>query len=473
MKIQFLGASQFVTGSCYLLQVSGKKILIDCGMFQGLEIEDWNWKAFAFKPSEIDAAILTHAHLDHSGLLPKLYKEGFTGPVFMTLATREILEHMLLDSAKVQEIRYLQNNDKEVKGKKVRLALSFDPLAFAHLLYDTKDVMGLLKNTRESSFGEEFIVTEGVKAKFIRAGHVLGAASVVISANDAGTNKNVVFSGDLGNPELTLDTKIDYPKYADFVVMEALYGDSDHPDRAETENKFKDVINSTLSKGGNVIIPSFSLQRSQEILYMLVRFINNKLIPGNVRIYLDSPLSITITEIYKKRYHDLDDELVKAIDSGNEIFNHPNIEYVSSHKRSMKIRKKRGVIIIAGNGMCMGGRVLSHLAHNLPFANSTVALVGYQAEGTLGKELSEHAKEVIIEGLPVQVKSEIHYFQAFSAHPGQSGLLKWVNQIKKSTLKSIFLVHSDKEKAEVFKGLLENKGFSNVVIPAYKDTVEV
>jgi len=466
MRITFLGATRTVTGSKYLVETKKRRFLIDCGMYQGTDIEERNYKKFTFDPRNIDFVILTHAHLDHCGLLPKLYKDGFRGQVYMTPPTRYIVDLMLMDSAKIQEIRFQQHQKMQrMKGWALK-QYDLSRISIQKPIYDSRDAIGLLRQTKIVRFGEKIKNSDEVSFSFFRAGHALGAASVKLYIHEEGKTQRIVFSGDLGNPEQHLDRVIEYPKDPDYVVMESLYGGREHPDRSQEEDRFIEKINNTLSRGGNVIIPSFTFQRSQELLYVLKMLISNKKIPSNVRVYLDSPLALSVTEGYKRYFRHLNPEIIKSISHGNQLFTLKNFVFVRNSYDSRKIRKKQGSIIIAGSGMCVGGRVLSHLTTNLPDKKSSIIFVGFQAPDTLGREIIGGAQEVSIDDKIIPVKAEIVSVD-FSAHAGNRDLLTWIGHVDPSDLKRIFLVHAEEHCSEELKKTLRKKGY-HVTIPQWK-----
>lgn len=464
MKLQFNGAARTVTGSCFLLTTKRSKILIDCGMFQGIGIEDKNYEGFRFNAEEIDYVIITHSHLDHCGMLPKLYKDGFRGKVFMTPPTRSVVEYMLLDSAKVQEIRYKDSQDQvaKYKGWKIKSAYS-DAVVVSKPIYNTVDVNNLFNHFISVDFLNDRYITRGIKFSFLRVGHALGAASVLLSVNEGKGEKRLLFSGDIGNSESKLDNRFDYAKRADYVVMESLYGGVSRESRKETEENLLDSINKTLSSGGNVIIPTFTYQRSQELLFFLREAIENNLISNKVRVFLDSPLAINITNVYKKYYKYLNPSITKRFKSGESLFNHRNIVFVQKGYESKRIKKRRGSIILAGHGMCAGGRVLYHLIDNLEDKRSSVNLVGFQAEGTLGRELLDGKTDVIVNDVKLKVKAAIRSFPGFSAHASSKDLLSWLAKVNKKYLKKVFLVHAEESITEKFEKILEKKGYRTIV----------
>lgn len=463
MKIQFLGATRTVTGSCFLVESKWGKYLIDCGMFQGVGIERRNYEKFVFDPRSIDFVILTHAHLDHCGMLPKLYRYGFRGKVYMTVPTRAVVEHMLVDSAKVQEIRYQQSKEDRM-GEKLE---DYDFYSLNKPIYDTKDVFGLLGNASTHEFGEDVEINKGISFKFLRVGHALGASSILLSIQEEEDHKKILFSGDLGNPRQKLDRCFDSAKFAHYVIMESLYGARKKEDRSVTEKNFAKAINRTLERGGNVIIPAFTYQRSQEILYVIKNFLLAKKVPERVKIYLDSPLAIKVTREYKRFFRYLNPNIIKKYKDGEDLFYLRNLVLLENAQRSKRVRKRRGSIIIAGHGMCAGGRMIYHLIENLPDKRSSVLFVGFQAEGTLGREIVDGAREVIIEDKKVKVKAEIVRLYGFSAHAGNDDLLHWLGCFKKSMIKKVFLVHAEEETSLKFERVLKSETYP-VIVPEWK-----
>jgi len=471
MKIKFFGAAQEVTGSCFLLEHEDISILVDCGMFQGISIEDRNYEKFAFEPSQIDIVILTHAHLDHCGLLPKLYKHGFRGTVYATPPTRAVSELMLLDSAKVQELRFRNGKKAQYKGWNIGVAEA-TRLSFQKPLYDTTDVMNLMTHFEVVAFKQPKVLNQNVQFTFLRAGHALGAASVKLRINEGGTIREIVFSGDIGNDKQRLDNRIDYPDSADYVVMESLYGGKYHDSREKDEARLGEIIEQTYAHGGNIIIPSFTYQRSQELLFTLKQLLDQGRIPGDIKIYLDSPLGIRVTEIYKRYFEYLNPKLQHSLKSANALFDFHNVIPLESNKQSMRIRKKRGSIIIAGHGMCVGGRVIFHLIENLPDPRSSVVFVGYQAEGTLGRQIVGGEKELLIEETRVAVRASIYQLNSFSAHADHDHLLTWVKKIDTRKLRKVFLVHAEESTSIPFKGAISELGLK-AEIPAIGDSFEL
>ncbi len=462
VKLSFLGAAETVTGSCYLVESEKYKFLVDCGMFQGPEVEDRNFEKFRFDPRQIDFIILTHTHIDHSGLLPKLFREGFKGEIYMTLPTSHLAELLLLDAAKIQEFkqrdefknRFLRANEGESGA----------------MLYDTRDSLAAINSFRTVRLEQETEIREGVKATYMNSGHILGAASVVLEVE----NTRILFSGDIGHrgQELVAHFDIDKKLSVDYVVMESLYGGQIHKDRRETETELVDAINNTLQRNGNVMIPAFAVERTQELLYIIKKAKDKRLIGENVQVFLDSPLGIGATQIYTQNKDSLSKMVQQTFASGDNPFSFPGMKTIRSHKQSLNIWRKGSCIIIAGSGMANGGRILGHLKTGLGDGKNSVCFVGYQAEQTLGRELVDGAQKVLIDDKVVRVKAKINTFFGFSAHGDNNDLLDFVNRLDKGRLKNIFLVHADPERSLVFQDEITNLQIE-AKIPHWRETVEL
>ena len=470
MKITFLGAAETVTGSSYLVETEKYKFLVDCGMFQGPEVEERNFDSLEFDPQQIDFVILTHTHIDHSGLLPKLFKAGFRGEIYMTVPTSHLAEILLMDAAKIQENNYMNGEVGRLfrtrpKGyKKVISDLE------EGMLYSTRDSLKAIESFKTVKLDTENNLREGLSVTLINAGHILGAASVLIKVD----GKSILFSGDIGHKEQRLVRPFDTEKKieADYVVMESLYGGITHQDRKEAEETLIDLINRTLKRNGNVMIPAFAVQRTQEILYLLKMAKKESLIQHNVQVYLDSPLAFKATKIYTASQNYLNDEVKQLHKNKDNPFSFPKLKIVHKHKQSLKISTAGPSVIIAGSGMANGGRILNHLASGLTNGKNTVIFVGYQAEETLGRELTEGAKQLKIGKKVVQVRAEIHKLFGFSAHGDDGDLLDFVGRLNKDKLKKIFLTHAEVERSENFSKELEEKGIESVV-PEWKESFEL
>lgn len=465
MKITFLGASHTVTGSCYLVETNSARFLVDCGMFQGQDVEHLNQKDFSFDAKNIDFVLLTHAHIDHSGLLPKLAKYGFRGRVYMTSPTAKLAELLLMDSAKIQDNNLLRGLTKKS-------------------LYSTQDSQQIISQFISVRF-EEQIELQSLQIQFIRVGHILGAASIVIKAE----GKTIIFSGDIGRVNQSIIKSANYsklPSKIDAIVTESLYGGVTHPQKALSIGSFLEEINYRMTRNGNVIIPAFALHRSQEILEILHLAYKNNIISNNVQLFIDSPLAEKITRIYTEEISEQNtsisfngkdyeysgfntESLVKDLSrnelSYNNRFYFDNARFVNRHKQSLKISNKKNSIIIAGSGMADGGRVVHHIIRNISNPNSTILFVGFQAIGTLGRELVDGNKSVQIEDKFYPVKAKIINIQGFSAHADQDDLFKWISSMSGYKSAKIFLVHAELERSEQYKIFLEKNGAHNVLIP--------
>ncbi|MDD3647827.1 MAG: MBL fold metallo-hydrolase [Candidatus Dojkabacteria bacterium] len=471
MKIKFLGAARLVTGSCYLVKTDTMQFLVDCGMFQGVKEEELNLENFDFSPSSVNFVVLTHSHLDHCGLLPKLYKEGFRGKVYCSIPTRGIVEHMLLDSAKVQEIRHHEANEVLDEWSLIDDRNNGPELSVP--LYDTTHVLGILDKFQAIDFDEEVNVNKFIKLKLLRVGHALGAASAYLTIKENNkSEKKLLFSGDIGNSNQRLDNRFDYVDTADFIIMESLYGNKYHEPRSEMDKKLAEIVNKTLSRGGNVIVPSFTYQRSQELLVLFKRLISSGEISNEVKIYLDSPLAIKVTNVYKRYFRYLGENIVSEFKNGERLFDSRNIEFLSDKNSSKGIRKRRGKVVIAGHGMCAGGRILFHLANNLSDRKSSIVFVGFQAPGTTGREIVEGAKQVMINEKMIKVQAEIHTLYGFSAHGDHADLMKWLQHIRSDRVNKVFLIHAEESTSLKFKKTIEHLGY-NVIVPKMHEEYEL
>ncbi|MBN1915394.1 MBL fold metallo-hydrolase [Candidatus Dojkabacteria bacterium] len=462
-KLSFLGAAETVTGSCFLVETDRNKFLVDCGMFQGPDVEDRNFEKFKFDPRQIDFLLLTHTHIDHSGLIPKLFREGFRGEVYMTVPTSHLAELLLLDAAKIQE----NNQRDEFRRRVLRMKKS---QMSGNLLYDTRDALSAINSFRTVELDKEIEIREGIKATFINAGHILGAASIVVEVD----NLRILFSGDIGHRGQELVAHFDLNKSlsVDYVVMESLYGGKYHEDRRLTERELIDAINLTLQRNGNVMIPSFAVERTQELLYIIKTAKQKRLIGDNVQVFLDSPLAIGATQIYTDSKLALSKMVQQSFALGDSPFSFPGLKTIRSYKQSLGIWKKEPSVIIAGSGMANGGRILSHFKKGLSDAKNSVCFVGYQAEQTLGRELTEGAKKVLIDDKVTRVKAKINTFFGFSAHGDNGDLLDFVGRLDKDRLRKVFLLHAELERSEVFKEELAKKQIEGV-IPEWKQSIEL
>jgi len=460
MKVTFCGAARIVTGSCYLLQVDGKQYLIDCGMFQGSkEITRMNYKPFLFDAANIDAVFLTHAHIDHSGLLPKLVKEGFRGRIYCTPPTADLCKIMLEDSAHVQEMEIKHENRRRQRvGLEVRKAL-----------YDQKDVIKTNKKFRKVPYKNMFKVDNNVSIRFVEAGHILGSSSIEVYATEEHITQKLIFSGDLGQWDAPIVKDPVPPREADYVFIESTYGDRLHETSALREEKLLEYIWHAYNKGGKLLIPSFAVERTQELLFSIKKIIKSGKFPKRMKVFLDSPLAIKATEVFKGHREVYDKE---ALSCCKDPFSFPQLKYLVTAEDSMTMNDfNQPCIIIAGSGMCNAGRIRHHLKHGLWDEKNTVLIVGYQARGTLGSLLLDGFKRVKMMGTEVKVGAEISKIDSFSAHGDYKDLIKWVSKMERKP-DNIFIMHGEEKSALALEKKLYAKGFK-CYIPKIGETINL
>jgi|Deesub1362A_J573_1020465.scaffolds.fasta_scaffold00403_26 metallo-beta-lactamase family protein len=444
MQLSFHGAAKTVTGSCFLIEY-GAKLLVDIGMFQG-SLEKRNRKNFPFSPEDIDYLLVTHSHLDHIGLLPKLVKSGFSGTVYTTEATKELAKYMLMDSAKIQEEEAFHQTKKNLR----RGYPEVKPL------YTTEDVKDSLNLKWKTPDYDRFVDLDGFSFRFRNSGHVLGSAFIELEC-EAG---KFVFSGDIGDPGRLIIRDPEFPEKADYLIIESTYGDRNHKTVEESIDELKTAIQETFARGGNVLIPSFALERTQEILFVLHLLYRRGELPQSM-VFLDSPLAIDITQVFLSHKELYDELTMKEARNGNPFY-FPGLHYTKDVSESREINEiKGGAIIIAGSGMCTGGRIKHHLKHNLWRSECSVVFVGFQPKGTLGRRIIDGAKTVRIYGEQITVKASIYTINGFSAHAGKDFLLKWGSS---SSPEKVFIVHGEAEKAASLSRSLKEGGME-VSIP--------
>ena len=452
MHIRFLGAARTVTGSCYLLTLPKVKVLVDCGFVQGAsDSRDRNREPFAFDPKEIALVFLTHAHLDHSGLIPRLVQEGFRGRVITTAATGDLLAPMLLDSAKIQE------NDAERQSRR-SLRKGGEPVA---PLYTTKDVQKVLPRIIRAKYGEVRDTGKGVRYRFLDAGHILGSGSLALWLKENGGEKKIIFSGDIGKKGNPIINDPTLATEADYVVMESTYGDRLHKNATDTAQELAEVVTTTFAKGGNILIPAFAIGRTQDVLYLLNRLVREGRLP-KLTVHIDSPLAKKATTIYLS-HPDLYDEEAKRLIAGGTIGDSIAIRFTQSVKESMALNKVRsGAIIVAGSGMCEGGRIGHHLKHNLWRPECSIVFVGFQARGTRGRQIVDGAKEITVWGEEIAVRARVWTIGGFSAHGDQKELLAWLSAFKSKP--TVFVTHGEEKAALNFAELVRTTyGFTTHV----------
>ncbi len=449
MKISFHGADQGVTGSCHLLECAGKRILVDCGMYQGRrEIFEENSEPFGFDPASIDFLLLTHAHLDHCGRIPLLTKRGFTGEVITTSASVELARLIMLDSAGLQEeeTRY-QLRKRKRRGNHDSI---FEPL------YNTLDALNSLERFgRRARYAQAIQVAPGIRATFLDAGHILGSASILLELEENGHQHRLLFSGDLGYSGRAILRDPATPPEVDTVVMETTYGDRLHKQLQPSIEELYDVINETIGRGGNVIIPTFALERAQEILYYLREGVANQRIEHYTNVFLDSPMAISATQIFERHPECFDAKTLQLSQGDGDPFDLPGLHFTRETAESMAINQiQGGAVIMAGSGMCTGGRVRHHLKHNLWSKRNSIVFVGFAARGTLARSIIDGAKQVRIYGEEISVRASIHTIGGFSAHADQAELLAWHQHT--GNPKTTFLVHGEEESMQAFAKKLKN-----------------
>lgn len=453
MELQFIGADHEVTGSCHFLQVGNKNILVDCGMRQGgMKYENVSLPVPAEK---IDFVIVTHAHIDHTGMLPKLWKDGFRGQVVATEATASLCDIMLRDSAHIQTMEAEWRNKKEKRGGN---ADKVEPV------YSMEDAMNLIRLLAPYSYGKIYTLCEGVRFRFTDIGHLLGSASVELWLSEGRSEKKIVFSGDIGNKDQPLLKDPAKTADADYVVMESTYGDRVHEgDWAPPVEELAQILRETFDRGGNVVIPSFAVGRTQVMLYYLRQIKQNDMVPGfkNFPVYVDSPLAVDATEIFLENEETCyDEEALALLRQGVNPITFPGLKLTISTDESKSILDDYDPkVIISASGMCDAGRIKHHLKHNLWRPESTILFVGYQSAGSPGRRILDGAEEIKIFGEPVAVKARIESLKSLSGHADRRGLLEWLDGFREKP-RQVFVVHGDDEVATGFAMLLGEKGYS-------------
>jgi len=463
IKLQFLGAAQNVTGSRHLLQANGIGLLVDCGLYQERHFRERNWEPFPVAPDTINAVLLTHAHLDHCGLLPKLVREGFTGRIYCTNATAEIAKIILLDSAKIQE------EDAEYKRKRHKKKGRKGPYPVVPL-YTTEDAEACFDRFKPVPYREVVDFGNGVEATFYDAGHVLGSAIIRAKVRQNGQERIILFSGDIGRPNRPIVCDPTVFDRADYVLIESTYGNRDHEDTEDIKKMISQVINSTKDAGGNVVVPSFALERSQEVLYYINELLQKGMI-APMKIFLDSPMASRITAVFKEHSELFDKKMTESVKNHQSLFDLPMLHLAGTAEESKAINYiKEPIMIIAGSGMCTGGRIKYHLVNNITRPDCTIMFVGYQAEGTLGRQIVDGKKKVRILGQMYTVKAKVMRVHGFSAHADKDELLAWLKELEAPPRK-VFVVHGEAESAKSFGDYIRGKTAWDVAVPEYQDEV--
>ncbi len=463
MKIKFLGAARAVTGSCFVIETDKARFAIDCGMHQGnAQIEKRNWNVKIYEPEKIDFFIITHAHIDHSGLLPLVVKNGFRGPLYATEPTGDLVKILLLDSAHIQEVEALAKNKKMQRWGK---SADTSPL---YTVKDAEAVAGLIKT---KTYNNMFSPAEGIKVNFQDAGHILGAAIVEIFIEEKGATTKLVFSGDIGRRHQLMMEDPVFIETADFLFMESTYGDRNHKGEEESLEELFEAINYSYSRGEKIIIPAFAVERTQEILYSLYLLDKQGRLPKDLPVFLDSPLAIKATEIFRSYHIYMDRETREIVKSGEDPLDLPQLQFSSTTEQSMRINEMKGsAIVISASGMANAGRIRHHLRHNLWRPGASVVFVGYQAEGSPGRAIIEGAKKIRIFNEDIAIKAKIFTIGSFSAHAGQNQLMEWLHNFKSRQMK-VFLLHGELTAQETLASLIGEKLGLDVTIPEYLEEI--
>lgn len=465
MKLHFLGANRQVTGSRYVLEVAGRQAMIDCGMFQERQFQSRNWDRSPIPPAEIDALLLTHVHIDHCGLLPRLVQEGYRGPIHTTKPSAALVEIMLRDAAEIQA--------EDAGYKKKRHAKEGRPAKFPYEpLFTEQDVDRTLPLVRGCGYGQAVEVFPGLTARFFDAGHILGSAMILCDATENGMTRRIAFSGDIGQWDKPIIRDPTLLKDADYIVMESTYGDRNHERAGDVETQLAAVVAATIERGGNVVIPTFAVERAQELIYHIGRLVRAGRVP-HMPVFLDSPMAVDVTAIYA-RFHDYVDEAMRQmIDSNQPPLRFPGLTMTRTADESKRINGLREPsIIMASSGMCNAGRIKHHLRNNLPRPESTILFVGHQAHGTLGRLILDGRSPVRIFGQEVAVRAKIDQIYGFSGHADHDGLMRWIGHFQRRPTK-VFLTHGEEQVALKLADEIKFKLGYETEVPFYQQVVDL
>jgi metallo-beta-lactamase family protein len=465
MKLHFLGANRQVTGSRYCLEVAGKEVMIDCGMFQERQFQQRNWDRCPLPIPGLDALLLTHAHIDHCGLIPRLVKEGFQAPIYATEPSVALADIVLRDAAGIQEedIAYkLKRHQREHR----KSPFPYEPL------YTLNDVEQSMPLFQPSKYGQAIQVTPHVTARFFDAGHILGSAMIQLDVSETGQPTRIVFSGDIGQQNKPIVCDPSLLADADYVVMESTYGDRNHPHPGDTETQLATIVNETVARGGNIVIPTFAVERAQELVYHFGRLVRSGRIP-QLPIFLDSPMAVDVTAVYPKFPGYCDEALLQMVRAHQAPFRFPSLNYVRTADESKQINNvKPPAIIMASSGMCNAGRIKHHLRHNLENPEATVLFVGHQGNGTLGRQIVDGAKRVRIYGQDFQVRARIAQIYGFSGHADHDGLMRWISSFQRPP-RRVFLTHGEEQVALKLAAEIKEKLSYETYVPHYQEAVEL
>jgi metallo-beta-lactamase family protein len=465
MKLHFLGASRQVTGSRYVLEAAGHQVMIDCGMFQERKFEFRNWDHSPIPAADLEALLLTHVHIDHCGLVPKLVKEGFSGPIQTTVPSAALLEIMLRDSAEIQaeDIGYKKKRHaREGRGPK----FPYEPL------YTEADVDRVLPLVRPCGYGEPVAVAPGIVARFFDAGHILGSAMIQVDITENTQTRRVVFSGDIGqwNKPILRDPSL--LKSADYVVMESTYGDRRHEQAGDVESQLAKVIHETVARGGNVVIPTFAVERAQELIYHLGRLVRAGRVPA-IPMFLDSPMAVDVTEIFRRFESYADEEMLAMLRSNQPPLRFPGLTMTRTANESKAINGlSQPCLIMASSGMCNAGRIKHHLRNNIGRPESTILFVGHQGEGTLGRLILDGKRDVRIHGREYRVKARIAQIYGFSGHADHDGLMRWISHFETKP-RRVFLTHGEEQVALSLADEIHRRLGLKVEVPYYQEAFDL
>jgi len=465
MKIKFIGAAREVTGSCFIIETDKARFAVDCGMHQGSdEIEKRNWDVAIYEPERIDFILITHAHIDHSGLLPRIVQKGFHGPIYATEPTGDLVKILLLDSAHIQEV------EASWKIKKMQRSGGSPDVK---PLYTVKDAQAVAPLIKTKTYENIFSPANGIKANFRDAGHILGAAILELFIEENGTTTKLVFSGDIGRRHQLLIEDPSTISEADFLFMESTYGNRNHKGEEDSLNELAEAISYSYKRGEKIIIPAFAVERTQEILYSLHLLSMAGKLPKDLPVILDSPLAIQATEIFRRYRSYLDEETQDLLKKGEDPLDLPQLKFSSTTAQSMEINDLKGsAIVISASGMANAGRVKHHLRHNLWRPGASIVFVGYQAEGTPGRRIVDGAKTIRLFGEDISIKAKIWTISGFSAHAGQDQLLDWLGHFQSKKMQ-IFLVHGEISVQEYLASLIRERFGFTVTIPEYLEEINL
>jgi metallo-beta-lactamase family protein len=456
MTIQFFGAARTVTGSKHLLTTaSGKQILLDCGLFQGINTDELN-QQFGFDPSLVDYMVLSHAHIDHTGLIPRLVRQGFKGPIYTTSATIDLCEVMLMDSARIQERDLERVNERRTRRGEPEL----------EALYDEDDVKHALDQMQPVHYGSPFVICDEVTGLLTDAGHLLGSASVSLTIKDNGVEKHLFFSGDIGRPDDKILRSPDTFPQADYIICESTYGDRLHETEPDMKAHLLNIVQQTCVEGrGKLIIPAFAVDRTQELIYALDQLESEGRLP-RLSVYIDSPMSVKATQVMRNHEEDFNPDILAYIKKDGDAFDFPNLHYITDVNESKAINDSHEpCIIIAPSGMAEAGRIKHHIKNNITKPNTTILMVGYASPNSLGGALKRGDKEVTIFGERYPVIAKVAIMDSFSAHGDYREMLHFLSCQNPAQVKNVFLVHGEYDKQLIWKGHLQEAGFQNIEIP--------